>query len=110
MTRFIRARTGNARDPSSQSLRGFNIDRIIQRNQRLEGRIASWPAEGAHFAVWRVERRHRRIRTRAPPLDIQRAAIPVLALAVLPIQRAAERRAQALRWPGRADGWTVHFM
>ncbi len=92
-----RGRPTIADEPPRQGLRGFHVDRIVQRYQGLQRRVRPRPPQGAHFAAGRIERDHRGIGVRPPPRRVDRAAIAVLALAGFPIHRAAECRDQPER-------------
>src|ERR1043166_2320855 len=88
---------------------GLEVNRVGERDERLQGRVAAGPADGADFAVGGVEGGHGRVRTGAAPLDVEGATIGALALAGFPIQRTAEGGAQAERRAWRADRWTIQF-
>ena len=66
-------------------------------------------ADGADLAVGGVEGGHRRVRVRPPPGRVEAAAVAVLARAGLPVDAAAERRAQARARLRRLDRRAVHL-
>src|SRR5207302_1907746 len=66
------ARTKNALGKGSGRL---HINRIVQQDQGLEGRVGTWPLHGALFTTGRIERHETGMRKCPAPIGIQTAAI-----------------------------------
>ena len=90
-------------DPPGQGLGRLDVDRIVQRHERLQRRVRADAADGADLAARGVERRHRRVRDRPPPEGVQAAAVAVLARAGRPGPLAVEGRLPQARRLRRVD-------
>ena len=85
---------GRFQHPPGQTGRRFQIDRIIERNQRLQGRIRADTADLADFATARIKRGEGRVRCGAFEIGIQAAPIAVFAFFFAPRLRAVTHRRQ----------------
>ena len=92
----LRARgTPLSHHATGQCLRRLDIDRVVERDERLQRCIGPRPANCADLATRRVKRGHRRIGIAPSPGRVEGTAVAVLAVARLPVDAATERRAQA---------------
>ena len=63
--------------------RGFDVGRVVHKDERLERRLRALAEEGADLAVGRVEGGERRVVGRAAPEDIHAASVEIAALVLL---------------------------
>ena len=106
---FLRGSAGTRGHAAGERLRGFEIDGVVERDERLERRVRLVAAQRADLAVRRVEGRQRGIRRGAAPLGVERAAVHVFAGAVLPVEAAAEGRRETEVRLRRTHRRAVHF-
>src|SRR5262245_39989138 len=93
---------------TGQSSCGFQINWIVQRDQRLKRRVGADAANLTDLSAAAVEGHHGRVRRRALAVCIETATEPVFALGVHPGLSAVSRTPQAggVRWH---HGRAAHF-
>lgn len=74
---------------------GFDVDRIIERDEGLQGSVGTIAAEGADFSVRSVERRHGRVGVGSAPDGIEGSTVSIFTGGRFPVGFATEGGGEA---------------